>query len=173
MSIYYEMTGSPRTAGFQTKAELIKHLAGHGYVKDDLSGEGYGKVPDKVCDLLLTNSYDSPSNKMKKAKKLGIRILTFQDLLKDRRENTEMRAIAIKLVVLVNSPLAKEKLDELNELFGGKTIGSYYHIIKTLVKITEKNMNGKEKENIIKFLKSDDEGMVMMGASMLKGILEE
>ena len=84
-----------------------------------------------------------------------------------------MRAIAIKLDVLVNSPLAKEKLDELNELFGGKTIGSYYHIIKTLVKITEKNMNGKEKENIIKFLKSDDEGMVIMGASMLEGILEE
>ena len=170
MSIYYEMTGSPRTAGFNTKAELIKHLAGHGYVKDDLSGEGYGKVPDKVCDLLLTNSYDSPSNKMKKAKKLGIRILTFQDLLKDTRKNTEMRAIAIKLVVLVNSPLAKEKLDE--ELFGG-TIGSYYHIVKALVEIARTNIKGKEQDNIIKFLESDDEGMVMMGASMLEGILEE
>ncbi|MDP6526642.1 MAG: hypothetical protein QGH15_20740 [Kiritimatiellia bacterium] len=82
-NLHYEMTGSPREAGFKTKAELIKHLAGHGYVKDDLSSEGYGKVPDKVCDLLLTNSYDSPSSKMKKAKKMGIRILTFQDLLKE------------------------------------------------------------------------------------------
>jgi len=172
MSIYYEMTGSPRTAGFNTKAELIKHLAGHGYIKDDLSGEGYGKVPDKVCDLLLTNSYDSPSNKMKKAKKLGIQILTFQDLLKDTRKNTEMRAIAIKLVVLVNSPLAKDKSDELNELFGG-TIGSYYHIVKALVEIARTNIKGKEQDNIIKFLESDDEGMVMMGASMLEGILEE
>ena len=81
--IHYEMTGSPKEAGFKTKAELIKHLAGHGYVKDDLSGEGHGKVPDKVCDLLLTNSYDSPSSKMTKARKLGIRILTFQDLLKE------------------------------------------------------------------------------------------
>ncbi|MDP6526580.1 MAG: hypothetical protein QGH15_20395 [Kiritimatiellia bacterium] len=81
--IHYEMTGSPKTAGFKTKAELIEHLAGHGYVKDDLSGEGYGKVPDKVCDLLLTDSYDSPSSKMKKAEKLGIRILTYEDLLKE------------------------------------------------------------------------------------------
>ena len=31
----------------------------------------------------------------------------------------------------------------------------------------------KEKENVIKFLESDDQGMVMMGASMLKGILKE
>jgi spore coat polysaccharide biosynthesis predicted glycosyltransferase SpsG len=82
-NLHYEMTGSPKEAGFKTKAELIKHLAGHGYVKDDLSGEGYGKVPDKVCDLLLTDSYDSPSSKMTKAKKLGIQILTFQDLLKE------------------------------------------------------------------------------------------
>ena len=166
MSIYYEMTGSPRTAGFNTKAELIKHLAGHGYVKDDLSGEGYGKVPDKVCDLLLTNSYDSPSNKMKKAKKLGIWILTFQDLLKELDEGEK------KKILLSGSQLAKEKLHELNELFGG-TIGSYYHIIKALVKITEKNIKGKEKENILRFLESDDPAMVMMGASMLKGILEE
>ena len=37
--IHYEMTGSPREAGFKTKAELIEHLAGHGYVKDDMAGE--------------------------------------------------------------------------------------------------------------------------------------
>jgi hypothetical protein len=81
--IHYEITGSPKEAGFKTKAELIEHLAGHGYIKDDLSGEGYGQVPDRVCDLLLTNSYDSTSSKMTKAQKLGIRILTFQDLLKE------------------------------------------------------------------------------------------
>ena len=42
---------------------------------------------------------------------------------------------------------------------------------EALVKITKANIKGKEKKNIIKFLESDD--MVMMGASILKGILEE
>ena len=81
--IHYEMTGSPKEAGFSTKADIIKHLEGFGYVKDDMSGEGYGSSPDKPCDLLLTDSYDSKSSKMYKAKKLGIRILTYEDLLKD------------------------------------------------------------------------------------------
>jgi HEAT repeat protein len=45
--------------------------------------------------------------------------------------------------------------------------------IKALVKTAEKNIEGKEKENILKFLKSKDPAMVLMGASMLKGILKE
>mgnify|MGYP000856990632 FL=1 len=44
---------------------------------------------------------------------------------------------------------------------------------KALEKIAEANVEGDEKKNILKFLKSDDEGMVIMGASMLEGILEE
>ena len=44
--------------------------------------------------------------------------------------------------------------------------------VKNLSKTLE-HFNIKEKDNIIKFLKSDDQGMVRMGASMLKGILEE
>mgnify|MGYP000338121161 CR=1 FL=1 len=47
------------------------------------------------------------------------------------------------------------------------------NIISTLVEIAEKNMKGKEKDNILKFLKSKDPAMVMMGASLLKGILEK
>ena len=43
---------------------------------------------------------------------------------------------------------------------------------KAIVKIKENDI-GDEKENIIKFLESDDQGMVRMGASMLKGILKE
>ena len=81
--IHYEMTGSPRGSGFSTKAELIKHLEGFDYVKDDMSGEGHGTSPDKTCDLLLTDSYDSKSSKMKKAEKQGIRILTYEDLVKE------------------------------------------------------------------------------------------
>ena len=48
-----------------------------------------------------------------------------------------------------------------------------YNTTIALVKITKANIKGKEQKNIIKFLESDDEGMVMMGASMLKGILEQ
>ena len=77
------MTGSPRNSGYSTKAELIKHLENFGYVKDDMSGEGYGTSPEDVCELLLTDSYDSKSSKMYKAQKLGIRVLTYEDLLKE------------------------------------------------------------------------------------------
>ena len=42
-----------------------------------------------------------------------------------------------------------------------------------LQKIADKNLKSDEKKNVLKFLKSDDQGMIMMGASMLKGILEE
>ncbi len=44
---------------------------------------------------------------------------------------------------------------------------------EALVKIAEKNIKGKEKDNILKFLKSKDPALVRMGASMLKGILEK
>ena len=81
--IHYEMTGSPKESGYSTKAELIKHLEGFGYVKDDMSGEGYGTSPEDVCELLLTDSYDSKSSKMYKAQKLEIKILTYEDLLKE------------------------------------------------------------------------------------------
>ena len=81
--IHYEMTGAPRSSGYSTKSDLIKHLEGFGYIKDDMSGEGYGTSPGDACELLLTDSYDSKSSKMYKAQKLGIRILTYEDLLKD------------------------------------------------------------------------------------------
>ena len=83
VKVHYEMTGSPKSAGYNTKSELIKHLEGFGYAKDDMSGEGYGTSPEKTCDLLLTDSYESNSSKMKRAKKLGVRIVTYEDILKE------------------------------------------------------------------------------------------
>ena len=50
--------------------------------------------------------------------------------------------------------------------------GNFSAVAEVLAKIV-KASDIKEKENVIKFLESDDQGMVMMGASMLKGILEE
>ena len=56
-------------------------------------------------------------------------------------------------------------------LMGKKIEQKWITII--LQRIADKNLKGDEKKNVLKFLKSDDFGMVMMGASMLKGILEE
>jgi len=81
--ITYEMTGSPEGAGFKHKKDLIAFLADRGYVKDDLSRLGAGVVPDQECELLLTDSYDSNTSKMRKAKKLGVPIKTYQDLIKE------------------------------------------------------------------------------------------
>jgi hypothetical protein len=36
-----------------------------------------------MSDILITDSYSSSSNKMQKAKKMGITIKTYQDLLKE------------------------------------------------------------------------------------------
>jgi hypothetical protein len=46
-------------------------------------------------------------------------------------------------------------------------------IIEILVKITEAYIKTKEKKEILKFLKSNDMGLVMMGTSMLKGLMKE
>ena len=80
--IPYEMTGSPRSAGFKFKKDLIALLETKGYIKDDLAKEGSGKVPELVCELLLTDSYESKSKKMTKAKQEGIKIMTYEDLIK-------------------------------------------------------------------------------------------
>jgi hypothetical protein len=44
---------------------------------------------------------------------------------------------------------------------------------EALIALTKELEDSKEKDNVMKFLKSKDTAMVMMGASMLKGILEE
>ena len=55
-------------------------------------------------------------------------------------------------------------LEQSGKTFVSKPLAE---LAKELVKTDE------EKEKIIKFLESDDPGMILMGASMLKGILEE
>lgn len=70
-AIGYEMTGSPKEAGYAKKEELIAYLATKGYV--------HSKIKD--AKVLLTDSYDSKSSKMKTANAKGIQILTYADLL--------------------------------------------------------------------------------------------
>lgn len=67
-SINVCMTGSPKSAGYKTKAEFLAEFA----VLVD------SKL-DKDCNYLITDDYDSKSSKMSKAKKLGIEIRTYAD----------------------------------------------------------------------------------------------
>ena len=168
MSIYYEMTGSPRAAGFKTKAELIAHLEGFGYVKDDLAGVGHGKVAEKVCNLLLTDAYNSKSGKMAKAKKRGIRILTYEDLLNELDEgatpddeslNGEENTVNGKI------DYNSMKIAELKELLKERALP----VSGTKAELIERFQNSIS-ENLRKFIFSNDPGMRKMGLSMAKGL---
>ena len=72
-------------------------------------------------------------------------------------------------------PLAMLLNDEYHNMDGKYTVREAAK--KALTKRARVFMRGKieekEKENILKFLKSNDNSLVMMGASMLKGIIEE
>ena len=70
--IYFEMTGSPGASGFKTKAEFIKFLSDRGYEHHKLNQE---------CKYLVTDSYTSSSSKMKAAEKVGVEIITYEDLI--------------------------------------------------------------------------------------------
>jgi DNA ligase (NAD+) len=70
--IYFEMTGSPGASGFKVKAEFIKYLSDKGYEHHKLNSE---------CKYLVTDSYTSSSSKMKAAEKLGVEIITYEDLI--------------------------------------------------------------------------------------------
>jgi DNA ligase (NAD+) len=69
--IGYEMTGSPKGSGFDTKSELEKFLSNYGYVHKGL----------KESKILLTDSMNSSSSKMAMARKLGIEIKTYSDFI--------------------------------------------------------------------------------------------
>jgi DNA ligase (NAD+) len=72
-SIKYEMTGSPKPYGFKTKEDFVNLIKSHGYVHTGL---------DKTTHILITDDLTSSSSKMAKAKKLGIEIKTYEDILK-------------------------------------------------------------------------------------------
>ena len=69
----FEMTNSPKSAGFKTKEEFIEFVESHGYEPAKLN---------KDCDLLITEALDINSGKMEKAKKLGIPIKTYSEVAK-------------------------------------------------------------------------------------------
>jgi len=67
------MTGSPRGYGYSTKEEFISQFEN----VEEVS------ISSKECQFLITDSYESTSNKMKTAEKKGITIKTYEDFIKD------------------------------------------------------------------------------------------
>lgn len=63
------MTGSPKIFGYKTKAEFISKFPGIYEVS----------LSSPECKFLITDSYESTSNKMKTAEKKGIEIKTYGD----------------------------------------------------------------------------------------------
>ena len=112
-------------------------------------------------------------------KDIGNAVRKTLDKIKDNRYQNCLRAAEILgeiADIRAVKPLAEmlQNSDERETYYGENRL----HLIhaagkKALENIAEANVEGDEKQNILKFLKSDDEGLVIMGASMLKGILEE
>ena len=68
----FEMTGSPKEFGFATKEEFVKEVEQYGYVHGSLN---------KECTYLITDDVSSTTGKMAKAIKLGIKTLTYGQLI--------------------------------------------------------------------------------------------
>lgn len=75
--IGFEMTGKPFQYGnVKVKNDFIKVAAKYGYVHKPL----------KEAKILLTDSMTSTSSKMSAARKAGVKIMTYEDFLKDNGE---------------------------------------------------------------------------------------
>jgi DNA ligase (NAD+) len=72
-SLTYEMTGSPKDFGFSTKNDFIKLAENAGFKNTKL---------EKGTRYLITDSIDSDSSKMQKARKLGVEIITYGEFAK-------------------------------------------------------------------------------------------
>jgi NAD-dependent DNA ligase len=68
------MTGSPKPFGFKTKEEFVNLIKTHGYLHTGL---------DKSTHILITDDLNSSSSKMEKARKLGIQIKSYEEILND------------------------------------------------------------------------------------------
>ena len=68
------MTGSPKNAGFSTKAIFLGLLSEFGFT------EGKMTKKNNVVDILVTDSTESETTKMKMASELGVEIMTYDEL---------------------------------------------------------------------------------------------
>ena len=78
-----EFTGSPKVAGFKTKADFLSFIEAYGYKHTKLI---YG------TDFLVCNDYESTTAKMTKANKLGVQIITYSDFIKQINKHLNIEA---------------------------------------------------------------------------------
>ena len=69
-SIGFEMTGSPKSAGFKTKDEFLVYAKGKGYHHSGL----------KDAQILFTDDLNSSSSKMSAAQKRGVKIILYSEI---------------------------------------------------------------------------------------------
>ena len=72
---YIEFTGSPKSAGFSTKAVFLDALKEHGFDHGSMTKR------DNIVDILCTNTPNSTTNKMKLAAELGVEIMTYEEMV--------------------------------------------------------------------------------------------
>lgn len=70
-----ELTGSPKSAGFKTKASFLSVMSDFGWTQDKM------RIKNNQVKMLVTNDVFSNTNKMKMAKRLGIDIVTYDELV--------------------------------------------------------------------------------------------
>lgn len=68
------MTGSPKNFNFSTKAVFLEKLADFDF------SEGKMTKKNNVVDILVTDSTESMTTKMKMANELGVEIMTYGEL---------------------------------------------------------------------------------------------
>jgi len=70
--MFFEMTGSPKEFGFNTKEDFVNEVSKYGYVHSSLN---------KNSTYLITDDITSTTGKMAKAIKLGVKTLTYGQLI--------------------------------------------------------------------------------------------
>jgi len=70
-----EFTGSPKSAGFKTKATFLEALEDFGFSKGKMT-----KRNNKVT-ILVTDDINSTTSKMKLATELGVDVMSYEDLV--------------------------------------------------------------------------------------------
>lgn len=70
-----ELTGSPKGAGFKTKATFLDALEPFGYEQDKM------RKKNNQVDILVTDDKDSTTKKMELAVELGVEIMTYQEIV--------------------------------------------------------------------------------------------
>ena len=80
---YIEMTGSPRDAGFKTKAIFMEQMHEHGFMQSKM------RKKDNQVIFLVTGDKSSTSRKMQLAEELDVEIVTYEEMANDFNLQTD------------------------------------------------------------------------------------